>query len=608
MFRTFRQRIAIPYVVLILIMMIGVGIYLSVFVRKSYLQSIEVQLSSQANLLSDVLANLLSENPDLQILDNTVQTWAEQIGSRITIITPDGTVIGESQEDRTSMENHSNRPEIIAALENGFGSNTRFSRTSGYESFYLAVPVVNNGETIAVIRLARPLEQIQSSINNIQRTIIGITLLAMLIAVIIAYLIADSTTRPIRKLTDSATQLARGNLEGRLVPPTEDELGLLTQAFNMMSSRMRSKIDDLEDERRKMYTVLEEMTDGVVIVDSHGRVSMINPAAEAMFAVTQEKTLGKTLAEGFRQHLLVELWEHCKETGKLQNTLLEMTTSRLYLQCVASPLSDSLPGSILLLFQNLTRQRYLETVRRDFVSNLSHELRTPLASLKALTETLQEGALDDPPAARRFLRRIEAEVDALSQMVAELLELARIESGRVPMQMQSVAPYEIVFKAAEHLKLQADRAKLQITLRVPTDLPDILADPPRLEQVVVNLLHNAIKYTLPGGDITVSAYAATADSQTMQISSQGRVDDKPVVIFSVADTGVGIPSEDLPRIFERFYKADQARSSGGTGLGLAIAKHTIEAHGGKIWAESVEGRGSSFYFYIPLSANLPRDD
>jgi two-component system, OmpR family, phosphate regulon sensor histidine kinase PhoR len=187
MFRTFRQRIAIPYVVLILIMMIGVGIYLSVFVRKSYLQSIEVQLSSQANLLSDVLANLLSENPDLQILDNTVQTWAEQIGSRITIITPDGTVIGESQEDRTSMENHSNRPEIIAALENGFGSNTRFSRTSGYESFYLAVPVVNNGETIAVIRLARPLEQIQSSINNIQRTIIGITLLAMLIAVIIAY-------------------------------------------------------------------------------------------------------------------------------------------------------------------------------------------------------------------------------------------------------------------------------------------------------------------------------------------------------------------------------------------------------------------------------------
>jgi two-component system phosphate regulon sensor histidine kinase PhoR len=347
-----------------------------------------------------------------------------------------------------------------------------------------------------------------------------------------------------------------------------------------------------------MFTVLKEMTDGVVIVDSHGRVSMINPAVESMFAVSQKKVLGKTLAEGFRHHLLVELWEHCKETGQIQSAPLEMPANRLYLQGVASPLSDSLPGSTLLLFQNLTRQRYLETVRRDFISNISHELRTPLASLKALNETLQESALDDPPAARRFLRRMEGEVDSLSQMVAELLELARIESGRVPLQMQPTAPSDIVFKAVERLKLQADRAELQIVLRCPADLPEILADPPRLEQVVVNLLHNAIKYTLPGGTITVSAY--TPDNHTQE--NEPAIEEafeKPTVIFSVKDTGIGIPADDLPRIFERFYKADRARASGGTGLGLAIAKHSIEAHGGKIWAESIEGKGSNFYFYIP---------
>ncbi|MGW8249925.1 MAG: ATP-binding protein [Anaerolineales bacterium] len=600
MFRTIRQRIAIPYTVLILVVMSGVGVYLSSYVRQAYLNNLELQLSSQARLLSGVLADLLVENPDPQSLDRTVQEWAGQIGSRITIISPDGTVIGESHEDRTTMENHSNRPEIVAALEQGFGSGTRFSRTAGFETFYLAVPVLRNGEPIAVVRLSRPLEQVQSNIRDIQRTIGGITILAMLIAILIAYLIAENTTRPIRKLTESATKISQGDLEGRLSPPSEDELGRLTQAFNLMSSRLRTKIATLEEEHDRLTAIIEEMTDGVVIVDNQGRISMINPAAETMFTVSRDKVHGKTLAEGLRHHVLVELAEQCRETGQLQSTLLEMATNRLYLHCVASPLSDSMPGSLLLLFQNLTRQRYLETVRRDFVSNLSHELRTPLASLKALTETLQEGALEDPPAARRFLQRMEAEVDALSQMISELLELARIESGRVPMKMLPVAPHELVFSAVERLKLQAERAQLQLLIRVPADLPEIVADTPRLEQVVVNLLHNAIKYTLPGGQITVSAHPAAVDAQVGQIVSPDAAGE-PVVVFSVEDTGVGIPEEDLPRIFERFYKADRARSGGGTGLGLAIAKHTVEAHGGTIWAESREGRGSTFYFFIPTA-------
>jgi two-component system phosphate regulon sensor histidine kinase PhoR len=247
-------------------------------------------------------------------------------------------------------------------------------------------------------------------------------------------------------------------------------------------------------------------------------------------------------------------------------------------------LESSLPGSTLLVFQNLTRIHRLETVRRDFVSNVSHELRTPLASLKALTETLQEGALEDPPAARRFLKRMEDEIDNLTQMVRELLDLSRIESGRVPFDRLSVNPMMMMGNAVERMRLQAERGGLNIQVDASQSLPEVMADADRIEAVLVNLLHNAIKFTPPSGQIVVSARQ-----------------DGDKVVFSVRDTGIGIKPEDLSRIFERFYKADQSRSGGGTGLGLSIARHTIEAHQGSIWADSHPGQGSTFYFTLPVA-------
>jgi two-component system phosphate regulon sensor histidine kinase PhoR len=242
-----------------------------------------------------------------------------------------------------------------------------------------------------------------------------------------------------------------------------------------------------------------------------------------------------------------------------------------------------------LVFQDLTRLRQLETVRRDFISNISHELRTPLAALKALTETLQDSALDDPPSARRFLAQIELEVDSLSQMVTELLELSRIESGRVPLHFIGKQPQDIAHAAVERLSLQAARAGLTISVDVSPDLPQVLVDPIRIEQVLVNLLHNAIKFTQQGGKVTVSA---RADDSKMPVEQ---------IIFSVIDTGAGISSIDLPRVFERFYKTDRARSGSGTGLGLAIARHLVEAHGGRIWVESQVGKGSTFFFSLKLA-------
>jgi two-component system phosphate regulon sensor histidine kinase PhoR len=301
-----------------------------------------------------------------------------------------------------------------------------------------------------------------------------------------------------------------------------------------------------------------------------------------MFDIVQPDVIGHSLIEIVRHHQIDELLAHCRQLNEPQTTTIEIPARKLYLQATATPLGAALPENTMLLFQNLTRLRRLETVRQDFVSNISHELRTPLASLKALTETLQDSALDDPPAAQRFLARMVTEVDALGQMVEELLELTRIESGRVPLKMSPTPPEQLIADAVERLSLQAERAGLNVEIDCPPDLPMVLADATRLEQVIVNLLHNAIKFTPEGGNICLSA------------KSQNEM-----VVFAVQDNGVGIAADDLPRIFERFYKTDRARSGGGTGLGLAIARHLVEAHGGVIWADSIEGQGSTFYFSIP---------
>ena len=602
MFHTIRQRIAIPYIILILIVMLGTGLTLSYYLKQTYEQKQGNQLKSQARLISSGLSAILPVNSDPDYLDQLTRQWAGDSGLRVTIISPDGTVIGESHEVRTQMENHLDRPEVAAALQNGFGSSTRFSRTTGITSIYVAVPVAVDGIAVAIARVAKPLDQTQEEILQVQRILLGSTFIAALIAVLLAWVIADATTHPIRQLTEAATKMSQGEGEGRLVPPSEDEVGKLTQAINLMAANLHSQIVRLHNERGKLSTILKEISDGVVIVEPDGRIGMANSAAETMFSVTKDSVQGKTLAEGFRHHQLVELWQRCQERGETESAIIEMASNRLYFHVAATPLEESMQGSTLLLIQNLTRQRYLETVRRDFISNISHELRTPLASLKALTETLREGALDDPPAAQRFLERMESEVDALTQMVSELVELSRIESGRVPLKLLEEHPVEVLSAAFERLQLQADRAGIKINIDAPDSLPAILADSRRLEQVLVNLLHNAIKFSYPGGEIIISARTAELAPILQRINQTTLTEDKLVMLFSVKDTGTGIASEDLPRIFERFYKADRARSSGGTGLGLAIARHIIEAHGGLIWAESIEGKGSTFFFYIPLAS------
>ncbi|HSG44854.1 MAG TPA: ATP-binding protein, partial [Anaerolineales bacterium] len=317
----------------------------------------------------------------------------------------------------------------------------------------------------------------------------------------------------------------------------------------------------------------------VLIADEQGLIQFANPAAGRLFQ--KSKPLDRSITEVIRHHQLVEAWRRCQETRELQTESVEVPSRHQYLQLIVIP--DQHASGSLLLVQDLTRVRRLETVRRDFISNLSHELRTPLASLKALTETLQDGALDDPPATRRFIDQIQIETDALTQMATELLELSRIESGRLSLDIKPVSAFELLDSSSKRMQLQVERAGLSLRVECPGDLPKVNIDTQRMEQVLVNLIHNAIKFTKPGGEVLLEAVAGNGE-----------------IRFAVRDTGLGIPADDVPRIFERFYRVDKSRAGSGTGLGLSIAKHIVEAHKGKIWAESIEGQGSTFFFSIPL--------
>lgn len=583
MFHSVRWRIAFPYVSLILVTMLALGVYITSFVRQTYLNDLESKLAAEARMIGDVITPDLESAGASPNFDPQAKHWDDILKARVTIIAPDGTVWGESEQDRASMTNHSDRPEVIQALATGEGSSIRFSQTLGVNMMYTAVSVFKNNAPVALVRVALPLEQVNANIANLQRVLIAVTVMVTAVALLLAVIIAGRISRPVRSLTQSAWKLASSDPTVQPIAPSRDEISQLAQVFNIMSTRLSSEIDDLETERTTLDAVLQKMTDGVLIVDELGRVQLVNPAAIKIFSISQPDPISKPLIEVVRHHQPEEMWQRCRATGEAQRVDFEIG-HRLSLQGIATSLSPAISGSTLLLFQDLTRQRQTEAMRRDFISNVSHELRTPLAALKALTETLQSGALEDPPAARRFLEQMETEVDSLSLMVNELLELSRIESGRVPLNIEPTPPLNIVNPAVDRLRLQAERAGLTLSIECTDELPAVLADANRVQQVVVNLLHNAIKFTQAGGQVNV-----TVTRQDHEIR------------FAISDTGIGIAAEDLPRIFERFYKVDRSRATSGTGLGLAIARHLVEAHGGKIWAESEVGKGSTFYFTIPLA-------
>lgn len=580
MFRGIQWRITVPFVILMLVSMGVLGAYLVNSTKDSQLDALRARLENEARITAEAsLPGFLGQD-EQATLDKLAKTLGRDIETRVTIIAPDGTVLGDSEEDPAIMENHAARPEVVDALSEGLGKSTRYSTTLGQKMMYVAIPVSYQGEVLGITRVSLPLMVVESLTRRITVIIYTAMAITTLLVILAAWIIARITTRPICRLTAASREIASGELGQKVTVASRDEVGELAHAFNEMSLKLKELVGTISGDKARLASILDNMADGVIVIDTDDKISLCNKAAEKLFGIRD--TVDRSLIEVVRDHEISDLLSLCLQTGRIQDTQYESGVSRRYIRAIAIPVGNRKQEGILLLFQDLTDIKNMQTTRRELIGNISHEFRTPLASIKAMVETLRNGAVDDKEATMDFLARIDEEVDRLTQMVAELTELSRIETGRAELKLESVDINALIEEVINQLSPQAERQQLSVNKQLTPGLPSVQADVARVKQVIVNLTHNAIKFTPPGGSITISS----------------RYDDKYVTV-DVTDTGTGISRSDLSHIFERFFKADKARASGGTGLGLAIAKHVVEAHRGSIRAKSEEGQGSTLSFSLP---------
>jgi two-component system phosphate regulon sensor histidine kinase PhoR len=451
---------------------------------------------------------------------------------------------------------------------------------------YVAVPVMNQGQVLGIARVALPLTAVERAINSAVMTIVSAIVIVAILVILAAALIARMITRPVRQITKAAEGIAIGELDQQIPVRTNDEIGRLGHAFNEMSSNLRKLVGEISTERTKLQTVLANMADGVMMTDAEGKIILANQATERLFNFREKEVITKPSIEAVHDHEVDEILKLCLRTGQTHTAQFESVVSKRFLRVMAIPIAEGKQTGALLVFQDLTELRNLQTMRRELIGNISHELRTPIAGIKAMVETLKGSAIDDKEATMNFLTKIDSEVDRLIQLVSEVTELSRIEAGQAEFKMAPTDLNLLVKEVVAQMNPLAQRQEVTIAAAPATNLPVVRADKERIRQTLINLVHNAIKFNHPGGKVAVSTEADTESA-----------------IVNVSDTGIGIPKEDLPHVFERFYKADRARAQGGSGLGLAIAKHTIQAHGGNIWVKSEEGKGSTFSFSLPLKAN-----
>lgn len=575
-------RIVLAYTALIFVSMGAVSIYLVDFVRDTYISNLEERLEQEAGLVGESTARFFRGPLDLAGLQVSSQRIGNLINARVTVIARDGTVLADTWEDPTVMENQAFRPEFQGALSTGLARNTQVSATVKQEMLYTAVPIKVDGTLMGVARVGVPTSTIQANVNRIIATISLSAVIVTAISLALGYLLARRAARSVRSVTEAARRLAGGELEQWVEALSSDETQELAEAFNRMASALRNMIRELSGERDKLSAVLGTMADGVMVIEPEGRVVLLNPAAQALLGMRRQDPVGGQFMELVRDHELQRLVKHCQETGQRQHGEVELLQHGRFLSAIATPLSGGASPGVLLTLHDLTRIRQVETTRREFVSNVSHELRSPLASVKAMVETLEDGALEEQQVAMDFVRRIHREIDRMSSMVADQLELARLESGQERLHPSPVDLRPLLEEVRAQFQERADAKEIKMDIVLPDTLPKVQAEEERLREVLANLLDNALKFTPARGRVTVSA----------------DIGDK-VVKVSVKDTGVGIPKEHLPHIFERFFKVDRSRQDGGSGLGLAIVKHIVQAHGGEVEVESREGEGAAFTFTVP---------
>jgi two-component system phosphate regulon sensor histidine kinase PhoR len=569
--RSIRARVLLGSVITILVALAVVALAVPGIATQHEIDVLGARLASEAVLAGDLSRDMFVR-ADADALDLLAKRISSAAAVRVTFVATDGTVLGESDEDRRTMENHASRPEIIPALAGSEGRAVRHSATVDRDLLYVAVPVRSGDRIVGVSRLALPLVAVDALAARLSLSLLAAAALAGVAAFVAALVIQRVVVRPLEILTERAEeQDASFDIRGPV------EIERLAAALRRSSAAVLAEHGAAEAERDRLATLIDQLGDAIFIADADGRVLLANAAART---TAGPDVIGRHLPEVIRHHETLAAIASARG-GREATATIERSDPRRFMRAVARRLEG---GQLLLVLQDLTALRRLETMRSDFVANVSHELRRPITSLKAMAEALEEGALNDAAVARDFVHRMHQEIDGLAQLTNELLTLTRIESGTETLTLLPQSPGDLLADCARRMGPLAARADVTLLVE-PSDAPAVRADGERVAQVLANLVHNAVKFTPAGGSVRLSA-----------ARENGRV------AISVADTGVGIDRADLERIFERFYKADRARSGGGTGLGLAIAKHIVQAHGGRIEAKSDgPGRGATFRFTLPVA-------
>ncbi|ADL12390.1 two-component system histidine kinase PnpS [Acetohalobium arabaticum] len=587
-FKSIRWKIMALWLVLIISVLIISGLILNDRLKHHFTTQLEEDLIKETKLIRTLLQDRISSSQrQVEEIDKLVTEYGDKIDARITIIDADGLVLGDSEEVPTDMDNHLHRPEVQQALESEVGKSTRYSKTLQMNMKYIALAVKSENEITGIVRLALPLTQVENSLFDIFWRLIFSGVVAIIISLILGLKLTKRITDPIDRMTQVAARMAQGNLDQRLSFNFQDELGRLSRAFNNMADKLEAKINEISGEKNKIEAILRGMGDGVIAVDEDGKIILLNPAAEEIFQLKEEKTLGKYTMEVTRSHKLDDaIMASLKNGEDITEEIETIYPVERMIRVHVTPIKNDKTterGAVAVL-RDVTELRRLEQIRTEFVSNVSHELRTPLTSIKGYVETLLDERDCEPGVRERFLQVIKDETDRLERLITDLLNLSQLESASDSFDQELVNLNQVIENVLTTVMPKADNKGIDLKVDVPVDITGIKGSRGQLERLYINLVDNGIKYTSEGGQVKIKVY-----------------EDEDRVWSEIIDTGMGIPEEDLPRIFERFYRVDKTRSRklGGTGLGLSIVKHILERHNGGIEVESKVEEGTKFIFWLP---------
>ncbi|KIL39603.1 histidine kinase [Gordoniibacillus kamchatkensis] len=599
LFQSIQAKLIIIYVLLILIAMQLIGVYFVKTLENYFKTDFIDSADKQASLLAGFVAGNLTATPDSKTASgdgkkansdlNEVLNLFALSNSEVQIIDANGIVLTTSQPNHQSLVGQKNtQMEVIHALQ-GIRDNQRmFTDTDNQRKMVLAKPVSSGGKVVGAVYVIASMQNMYDTMNRINGILISGTLIALGLTAMLGVVLSGTITSPIKEITKQATAIAEGNFSRQLAVRSHDEIGQLSHTFNMMMKRLREALSLHEEEKEKLASILANMNDGVIAANEKGQIILMNRPAEQILGIAEQSAVGQSLfallgipedeTERYQERgsglAMLEL-----ERGEEEPLHVRVTFTSPHYR------GDGLSGTIAVL-QDVTEQEKLERSRREFVANVSHELRTPLTTIRSYLEALEDGAVDDPQLAHRFIGVTRSETERMIRLVTDLLHLSRLDSKQAMIAKEWTSVPDMLEEVADRFSFQLQQKQIEIAIEISPGIEYVMLDRDKIDQVLDNLVSNAIKYTPDNGAIRIDV------SKT----------DGPSLEVTVSDTGIGIPKKDLARIFERFYRVDKARSRnmGGTGLGLSIAREIIKAHGGTITLDSELGKGTIVTFTLPM--------